>query len=300
MKKFYFVACSGSDMDSKMAAEFKQKNKNAYVPAKDGGKYEFHDERLFALSEATDVQIIVSHGFESSDELLTYAVITAAKLAKDSDLNCEVTFESRKERSKFAPWLISVPAIEKYMEYYPYVRSASGAVDYREAEPVDAVRALANLAKRLMGKTLFTDEYVRNAMDDYYMAENGEGSVPEAVEKYFAATARGNEEKEVKSGAKDFDFERWMEESVKRGSKQESDDVEDLFEDEDLFDEEEDDFEDLFDEEEDDEEDPIIATEKRRKEIIEKREALLKRLRELTESDDDRRKQENGSDDGED
>ena len=37
MKKFYFVACSGSDMDSKMAAEFKQKNKNAYVPAKDGG-----------------------------------------------------------------------------------------------------------------------------------------------------------------------------------------------------------------------------------------------------------------------
>ena len=300
MKKFYFVACSGSDMDSKMAAEFKQKNKNAYVPAKDGGKYEFHDERLFALSEATDVQIIVSHGFESSDELLTYAVITAAKLAKDSDLNCEVTFESRKERTKFAPWLISVPAIEKYMEYYPYVRSASGAVDYREAEPVDAVRALANLAKRLMGKTLFTDEYVRNAMDDYYMAENGEGSVPEAVEKYFAATAREQEKKEEKSGAQDFDFERWMEEAVGRGSKQESDDAEDLFEDEDLFDEEEDDFEDLFDEEEDDEEDPIIAAEKRRKEIIEKREALLKRLRKLNNSDDDRRKQENGGDDGED
>ena len=296
MKKFYFVACSGSDMDSKMAAEFKQKNKNAYVPAKDGGKYEFHDERLFALSEATDVQIIVSHGFESSDELLTYAVITAAKLAKDSDLNCEVTFESRKERSKFAPWLISVPAIEKYMEYYPYVRSASGAVDYREAEPVDAVRALANFAKRLMGKTLFTDEYVRNAMDDYYMAENGEGRVPEAVEKYFAATAREHVKEEDKSGAKDFDFERWMEEAIKRGSKQESDDVEDLFDEDDLFDEEEDDFEDLFDEEEDEEED----AEELRKKLAEQRAALLERLKKLNNSDDDRRKQENGGDDGED
>ncbi len=181
MKKEIFIGgkkCAFSEKKVKALEERLGKCGGIFRSWRDRELYIFQDTALSALSRADKSVLIFQRGFKSDAEMLTYSVITVAKGVKEGS-DAELVFEDDAAKDAFIRMLISADAIATYMEFFPYVRSGSGAVDYETVRAEGAMSGLSTFIEFHL-KQAPDKELVNKAMDEYFGVtgdERGAGDV---------------------------------------------------------------------------------------------------------------------------